>query len=101
MGEFDAKGIGIQDRFDNLAGLDCRLSDQQNHGCQLPGIRSANAVVPLALPDLLGKNVDEDLLTGTQPVGNVDHRQFRRRAQDRADKFIASQPARHRGDPLH
>ena len=47
-----------------------------------------------------GHRVDEDLLAGAEPLGDVDHRQLGRAVQHRHDHFVVAQAFGDRDDPL-
>ena len=45
MGEFDGEGVGVEDRLDDLRGLNGRLGDQQAHGGELARVARPHAAV--------------------------------------------------------
>ena len=85
-----ASRIGSHD----LRGLDRRLGDQQAHRRQLAGIAGAHAALLLGGLISAASGVDQDLLAGAEPLGDVDHRQLGRLVQHRHDHVVAAQIVR-------
>ena len=95
-----AEGVVVEDVLDHLGGLNRRLRDQQAHRRELARFAGSHAALVLGELDRGGERLDEDLLAGAQPLGDVDHRHVRRVVQHRHDDFVAAQVFGHRDDAL-
>ena len=82
------------------AGLDRRLGDQQAHRRELARVAGPHAALVLGELDVGGHRVDEDLLAGAEPLGDVHHRQLGRLVQHRHDHVVVAQLLGDRDDPL-
>ena len=88
-----ARASCVEDRLDDPRRLDGRLGDQQTHRGQLARVAGAHAAIACAARSSAASRVDQDLLAGAEPFGDVDHRQFGGRVQHRHDELVVAQPS--------
>ncbi len=67
----------VDDFADHADGLHCRLCGEQDERCERVWVTGTDGAIALALFDRSDEDIEDDALTGAEPVDDVRDEHFR------------------------